>query len=265
MGRKSKGEKGAGYKSYSPSVKRAFQIMELLVQQKVSLTDISKTLSIPISTTSNILNTMVMMGYVKKDSSGFYGFTNKIIKLTQGFMSKDDNLQSIAKPYMERLVSITKETCKLGIMLEDTYDVLYIEKVDSPLPVSLRSYIGATLPSYSTAIGKAILCSLDKDELDDFFAKKQMTKQTPYTITGKEELLRDLRQIGRQVYAMDNMESLEEVRCIAAPICDCNKEVIAAISISGPVSRMSDARVEEYVPLVVEYADKISLMYSSLG
>ncbi len=265
MGRNSKGEKNVGYKNYSPSVKRAFLIMELLAQQKVSLTDISKTLDIPISTTSNIVNTMIMMGYVKRDSSGFYGFANKIIKLTQGFMSRDDNLQSIAKPYMEKLVSITKETCQLGILLEDTFDVLYIEKVDSPLPVSLRSYIGATLPSYSTAIGKAILFSLDDDKLDGLFSKKELAKQTPYTITDREELCNELRQVGRQGYAIDNMESLEEVRCIAAPIYDSNKEVIAAVSISGPVSRMSEAKVKEYIPLVVEYADKISTVFSSLG
>lgn len=252
------------FKNFSPGVIRLIRIMELLAQQKACLTDISKKLSIPISTVSNMINTLVMLEYVERDGAGCYAFTNKIMKLTQGFLANDNNLRAIAKPFMEELVNLTKETSQLGILLKGTFEVLYIEKVDSPLPVSLKSYVGATLPTYCTAIGKVLLSSIDDDKLNEFFEKKQLEKQTVYTITNKEKLLAEIKLIRQQGYAIDNMEYFEEARCIAFPIF-YNNEVIAGISISGPVTRMTDAKIEEYVPLLAEYAQKITSICSGFA
>ena len=87
---------------------------------------------------------------------------------------------------------------------------------------------------------------------------KGMNKFTPNTITNLERLKNDLGKIREQGYGLDDEENESGLRCIAAPIRNPRGQVIAAISISAPIMRMSDEQVTLTSEILRQTADKIS-------
>jgi DNA-binding IclR family transcriptional regulator len=85
-----------------------------------------------------------------------------------------------------------------------------------------------------------------------------MEKNTENTITSVEEFLSHLKKVKKQGYAVDDEEQEEDIRCIAGPIFNHRGEVVAAFSISAPITRMTESRMNELAKLVVEYSQKMS-------
>jgi DNA-binding IclR family transcriptional regulator len=100
------------------------------------------------------------------------------------------------------------------------------------------SGVGYTAPAYCTGVGKAMLAFLSPEELDKFFAMTQLVALTPHTLHTRADLEASLRRARRKGYATDNEEHEPGVACIGAPILGRRGEVVAAISVAGPVSRM---------------------------
>jgi DNA-binding IclR family transcriptional regulator len=65
--------------------------------------------------------------------------------------------------------------------------------------------------------------------------------------------------VRRQGYALDNEEYEPGARCVAAPIYDYAGRVIAGLSISGPVTRMTDEQIYQKLPYLLDAAQQISL------
>jgi len=101
------------------------------------------------------------------------------------------------------------------------------------------SRIGKRIPLHSTAVGKEMLAFQSPEEIERLLKDYQFTQHTANTITDKEILLRELKKVRQQGYAVDNQENEQGVRCIAVPIRNFDNKVIAAISISTLVSRVN--------------------------
>ena len=92
-----------------------------------------------------------------------------------------------------------------------------------------------------------------------------MDPLTPQTITSRDELSAQLQEIRRLDYSLDDEECEEGARCVAAPLYDHTQRVIAALSISGPVSRFSVENLPRLISLVRECAGKISKQMGYAG
>ena len=91
-------------------------------------------------------------------------------------------------------------------------------------------------------------------------------RYTPNTPGTHEELDRIVDQVRTQGYATEVEELALGRACIAAPILDRTGEVVAGISISGPLSAMDlERREEELARRVIEVADSISVGLGYLG
>ncbi|MCJ7782675.1 MAG: hypothetical protein MUP41_01995, partial [Desulfobacterales bacterium] len=88
-----------------------------------------------------------------------------------------------------------------------------------------------------------------------------LKRYTPHTLTEAEPLKAHLRQIRKRGVAFSDQEVDRDVRAVAAPILDPNGELIAGVSIAGPLYRISRRRVGELSKLVMEYAQKISSQF----
>jgi DNA-binding IclR family transcriptional regulator len=75
-----------------------------------------------------------------------------------------------------------------------------------------------------------------------------LPQQSPKTITDPDDLLAELATIREQGYALDDEERTEGLRCIGAPVHNADNEVLGAISVSAPISRMQNERIEEELP-----------------
>jgi DNA-binding IclR family transcriptional regulator len=110
-----------------------------------------------------------------------------------------------------------------------------------------------------------MLTKYSTEKLNQLAEAKGLSVLTPHTLTSVQDLMRELNIVQKQGYAMDDEECELGARCVAAPIYDFENRIVAAISVSGPVSRITRKRVSELAPMVIEAANKVSEMMAYKG
>ena len=133
----------------------------------------------------------------------------------------------------------TGETVHLSVL--DHQEVVYVHKVESPNPVRSYTQIAGRVPAHCVATGKAMMAFKSSAWLSD--VAEQLAAVTPRTITQPAILLAEMREIRRNGYAVNRGEWRYGVNGLAAPILDRTGTVIAAVGVSGPEGRLTDARL----------------------
>jgi IclR family KDG regulon transcriptional repressor len=192
---------------------------------------------------------------VKSESNQKYRLGPKILGLAAILLSKTD-LRAIALPYMDELKRKTGETVNLFILEGDCR--ICIERVESPQGIRMVSNIGEPIPLPAGAVGKLFLAYLPEKKRKELMQRVHLTQVTPKTITCKKELEKEVQKIREQGFAKSFQERVPLAASLSAPIRNYTGEVIAALSLGGPVMRFTPQRVREYVISVKETAHKIS-------
>jgi IclR family acetate operon transcriptional repressor len=186
-------------------------------------------------TTQRLLRTLVARSFLAYDDElGVYTLGVANVRLGSEYLHRLD-LRKVALPEMRALVSETGETAHLGIVTGA--DVVYIELVDSPHPVRIFSRVGASVPAYATAIGKAILAFMGPAAVEAH-VPDVFDVRTGNTIRDRAQLEAELTLTRSRGYAVDDEENRPGIRGFAAPIFDHTDAVVAAVSIGGPADRV---------------------------
>jgi DNA-binding IclR family transcriptional regulator len=146
------------------------------------------------------------------------------------------SLSSLALPFLQKLQRDTDESVYLGIM--DGNEVVYIEHVPSNHVLQPLIQAGFRAPLHCTAIGKVLLSRLYREELVRIFRSIALKRFTPNTIIALPQLEKALLHIRKTGFALDNQEYHPGIRSVAAPIEYGADQIIAAVSIAGPTSRL---------------------------
>lgn len=219
-------------------VTRALDVLETLrdAQRPLSLQEISSRLGLVKSSGFRLLRTLEERGYVERaDHDGRYSLGPEFLTFAQGSVAYRP-LRDVARPHMERLLQRFGETVNLGV-LRGT-EVLYLEMLESAHAFRMTARVGADSPAHSTALGKAIAAHLTPDDLAALLSSQVLVALTPQTITSPFAWRRELARTRARGYAEDNGETEPEASCLAAPIFGADDRVVAAISLSGPTSRI---------------------------
>ncbi|WP_088552628.1 IclR family transcriptional regulator [Calderihabitans maritimus] len=247
---------------YNPNVKvqavaRAISIIELLAKAgEMSLGEIARELQLPKSTIHGLLSTLKEFEFIEQSPfSGKYKLGLRLFEIGSA-VARNWDVRAVAAPYLQKLVDECCETVHLVVL--DKGEVLYIDKRESRQSLRIVSEVGTRLPAHCTGVGKVLLAYSSPSEVRRIIAEKGLRRFTKNTITDPEKLAEDLARIRQQGYAVDNEEIMDSLRCVAAPIRNHEGRVIAAMSIAGPVARLSGERFQKMVKLVVETAHEIS-------
>ncbi len=241
----------------SATVAKAFTIVDVLAAQSdpgITLSDLSLQLRMPKSTVHRYLATLTQLGLAERRDDDRFRLGTRVIELAGSFLANSD-LRSESQPVLDGLASQSDETVHLAV--PSGTEVVYIAKVESKHALRMYSYIGAKLPMYCTALGKAILAFGPPERTREVLARK-LKPRTPRTIISAEALETELKTVRAQGYALDDEENEVGIRCISAPILDYTRMAVAAMSISGPSNRMDRRRCVELAPLVREAAERVS-------
>lgn len=241
------------------SVVRTIKILEFLGEHKgVTVTDISKALTFPKSTTHEILATLEKERLITKDLYNRYHLGLRLFEL--GNMAQSDlEIRRVASPFLKELNAELDETVHLTVL--EGHEVLYVDCLESTKRLRTYSVIGVRAPLYCTSVGKAILAFLEPKELEKVLDSLMFEKFTENTITDKIFLMDELTMIAQRGYAVDNMEHEDGLRCVGAPIRNHNGSVFAAISVSGPSQRITLGNISEIGKIVMRQAEKISKQF----
>ena len=241
------------------SLDRAFTLLELLCKSPdgLAIHQLSEITGLHKSTVHRLLGAMVERGYVRREAeSAVYRAGMRICELS-GYIQENLDVVALARGPMERLSRRTGETVHL--VEQDGDEVVYIYKVES-LHGAIRmvSRIGMRRPMYCTGMGKAILAHRPAEEVLRYWARTEHLPYTPHTIVRRDAFLREMDRVRRQGYAMDNEENELGVRCVAAAIPDWQGAACRALSVSAPISRMTDERLESLIPQLLAARDEIA-------
>jgi IclR family acetate operon transcriptional repressor len=134
---------------------------------------------------------------------------------------------------------------------------VYISVAESRHSLRMQAGLGKRDPIYSTALGKAILAFLPETQWRHHIPD-EWEPRTAHTRNSLLALKRDLLQTRERGYSVDNEENELGARCVGAPIFNHIGRAIAAVSVSGPVSRMSEEMKPILAAGVMQAAAEIS-------
>lgn len=237
------------------SVDNALAIIDLLCEyEELGVSEIGKLLNLGKSTAFRLVTTLQNKNYVYKDENSKYRLSPKFLAISD---IVSDRMEIINKvhPYLVELANYSGETSHLGIWYSKT-QVTFIDKVTGKNSIRMSSMIGSNKIAHSTSLGKALLAFSDSRDLEYYAETVSYDLYTEKSIKNKEELLNNIHQIQANGYSVDDEEAEIGLVCYSAPIIVRNK-AIAAISVSGPTSRMNP-RKEELTTMLKNTASEIS-------
>lgn len=241
------------------SLVKAMQIVETIAANRgtMRLQDISAAVRMPVSTVSRILNTFSVMGYIYQDPNTLqYGLTYKFSELSSA-TNMEETLKNCGHQILMELFKEVGETCTL--IIESNNQINHIDVIESKDNIlSVHIPVGQTFPMYCTAAGKLLLLNRTPVQLEKYLEETTFAPYTVNTITDGNVLKEELKQARIMKWAMEDEEVEIGARTIASGVTDENGRIIAAISISGPVSRLTSKKLPVITALVQKAAAQLS-------
>ena len=205
------------------------------------------------STAHRILGVMVRCGFADRSEPGAYRLGMRFLELGNVVRSRI-NVREVALPFMRELAHATGETVNLSLRQGD--EIMYVERTaDNRSMMRVVQMVGARAPLHITAAGKLFLSHDDAEAVRAYAGRSGLREATPNSLNNLPDLMRDLADVRRQGYALDQEEAELGVRCIGAAITDDGGAPVAALSVSAPADRQRQA---QWIPLVRATAAHIS-------
>jgi DNA-binding IclR family transcriptional regulator len=245
-------------------LQRAIDILEIIGGDSgpVSLKRLTEQVGLPKSTVYRLLTNLEARGLVSCGSDGGYRLGLNFLLLGQR-AEKGFEIKRLARPYIAKLNEFTAESVHLGVLQKNR--VLYVDSIDSPHSIRLVAQIGGTNSVHCTSLGKVLLLRHSDDEIRQILAEEGLEPRTPYTILSPEAYIREMEEVRRQGYSIDDRESGEDCFCIGAPVYGRFGQIVAAISVSGPTSRISRPLAQtHFAPKLLEATKSLSKSLGSL-
>lgn len=239
------------------SLAKATDVLNCFIERpEWGVTELGEKLGLNKSNVHNILTTYKALGYLEQDrKTGKYHLGLRIFDLSRALGDRF-TVRKVSTPFLQEMANQTNQRVYLAIPRDD--EALYLEAVYPAHDFSLfRSLMGVRAKMYCTSIGKAMMAWLPS-ELAREYASRPLAAYTENTITDRDTLLAELDLVRRNGYAVDNMEHEYGIKCVGVPVLDRDGAIVAAISISGPVSpQFDESRVLQYAELLKTNVRKI--------
>ena len=245
------------------SVDRALEVMIYLYHEgkETSITKIAADLGVYKSTVYRTLVTLENRGFVRKNpETDKYWLGNRLFVLGKGVENRM-GLPEIVRPYAKKLYDAYCEVVNVSILErnpDDVYRSVIILKEESDRQVlTVNPPVGSSSECYCSSVGKCLLAYSSDIDLG-VYDTHPMRPHTEHTIITVSALRAEVAKVRERGYAMDHEELEYGLTCIGAPILDQKGEAVAAISLSGPTSRMLTGDIEERIEAVKRIAREIS-------
>lgn len=246
---------------------RCLAIIELLSEgaRAMPLGEIANRLMLPKSGAHRLLATLIDIGWVEKDpQTSFYRLTMRLATLGQQFYVAT-GIPDICQPLLDRLARQCREFVRLAVV--DGTSLVWVAHAQGA-STGLRyqpSLASNIVPLFATASGKAWLATLPSDEAMRIVMKngglKEGDRYGPNVVRSIEALLREVKATARRGYGLAFSEAEFGVTAVAAAIRSGGGAALGTVSIAGPSARVTEKRVHELAPLVLESATELANLW----
>lgn len=226
------------------SVQTAIDIIEELQERGgAGVTELAETLEISKSSVHAHLATLLGNELVVKND-GTYALSLRMLDLAETVKSRLGYYEVMTSE-VDELATKTGELAQFAT--EEHGRAVYLYKSGGEQAVQTASTVGKREHLHCIALGKAMLAHLPESRVESIVETHGLPTFTSQTIGSRDELYDTLEDIRERGYAFDKEEKIEGLRCVATPVLD-NEELLGAVSISGPTSRMQGERLRNDLP-----------------
>ena len=237
------------------SVDNALSLFNLFFDyEELTVNDIAKLLSISRSTAFRFAVTLENRGFLTKTDHATYRLGLNMFSLGMLAYNRME-LVSLVHPHLQQLAEISGETCHLAI-LDDAVHVMFIDRALGTNQLKMETAMGFREYAHMTATGKAILAYQSAQVVNDYLKKTEFKQLTIHSLKDAAELLNLLDAVREQGYACDNEEAEYGLTCYAKPLRDMTGRAFAAVSISGPTTRMEKNKAA-HLEQLQQLADRV--------
>jgi len=240
------------------ALEKALTVLEHLskLDRDIDLATLTQEMDMPKTTLLRLLNTLKKHNFVQQDErSRRYRLGWALIYLGQA-ANRVFNIVEFIHPFLEKLSRDTGETANLVFF--DRNHAVYVDQVVSDNIIRGVPAVGAPLGLHCTAAGKALLSCQPADRIEEILEQIDLNALTEKTITDPDQLYREIEQVRRRGYALDDEETELGGRCVAAPVYGKEGSVIGAISVIGPTNRVNPETIPALSATVSAAAREIS-------
>lgn len=246
--------------SANATADRALDILLLFTMEKPIWTsaEIAEHLGMPRSTTHRYINSLRSYALVVESKEGGWHLGPRLLPLARAARAAT-SIVTVAAPFLRSLNDAFGE----AVMLYERigHDSIVLERYEAQHRVKLIYSRGQILPWPGAASSKVLLAFAPSSEQETLIASLVPTRYTAHTIGSVPALRKALARISKEGYAYSDQERDEGVRAIAAPVFD-RQFGRYCITMSGPLFRMTDAKIPAMVRMVVETAERITTALS---
>lgn len=233
-------------------MQRIFEVLESLSANGAqTVTEISKSLSLPMSSTHDLLQAMYKTGIASKTVNG-YVIGPRAARLSFAIQNQF-SVVNVAKPELEKLV----EQCGFDVYLalRTGTQVMYASRFKGRQRVNIDIPLGRPLYRHATATGK-LFAAMDR-EIYQALVESPKVQLTPKTATNMAEIDRSLAVIRKQKMSVSYEEAVQGVIGIASPILNSQGVIIGAVHISAFIGALDERFLDNVCDQIAETSKSI--------
>jgi len=240
------------------SLARADAILTAVMRNEghVSLRGLTDMVGLNKTTVFNLAESLVALGFLSRtiDPKG-YRLGLRCLELGR-HVSNNLPVLELCRPVLRELCHETGETVNLAVPYLE--EAILVEALQSRQGVRATAYAGARSSYHSSACGKAILAFLPVERRRWLYDNVGLHPHTEFTITSRDELEAQLEDIRAGGVATEVQENELGASCVAVPIFGPSREIVAAISVTGVLHRMTDERVASMAEMLRKRAEAVT-------
>ena len=220
---------------------------------KMTLSDIARATGMTRATARRFVLTLVREGYAETDGK-YFNLKPKVLELGYAALSSL-TFVDIAQPIMARLAYKLEESVFAAVL--DGEDVVYVASATPPNRiVSISVTVGSRTPAHAVSTGRVLLAALPEEGLLQYLDHVTLQKLTPNTVTSKVKLRGLIEDAGIKGWSIVDQELEIGLRSISVPIRDKNGQVMAALNVACPSSRISPEDMHNKILLELQAASQ---------
>ncbi len=229
----------------------------------MTLTRVAESVDLAPSTVHRLLTTLEQERYVRFNAERrLWSVGVQTFVAGCAFLRARD-LVGVARPYMRALMEECRETVNLAVQNERK--AMYVHQIEFPAIARPSAKQGSRVPLHCSGVGKALLAAKTDDELERLLPEHGMRRITANTIVSQSALRKEIALTRERGFAIDDEEHAVGLRCVAALVFNELREPMAAISISGPATRISHSNIPRLGELLRQKAAGITAKLGGAG
>jgi DNA-binding IclR family transcriptional regulator len=223
--------------------------------QGVGLPDIANELGLPRQTVHRVLGQLRASGLLLRDPiRERYSVGPRLIQLSLTALGA--NPWAPVRAALQELVDEVGETCNVGVL--EGLDYVYLDRIECQWPLRIHLEVGQRTAAHCIAGGKVLLAHLEPERRARLLRSRKLIARTPRTITRVSDLEMELAKVRARGYGTNDEENFDGIVAVAVPIKDANGRVVAALTMHGPLPRLTPTACEASVPRLRQAADRIA-------